>query len=140
MEQEPSMSSIPSANKTLPRHGRKKYSGSGKVTATAATHDWNGWWSGTLRKRYGDHKSAHKAVAGIASCGIRTVRLWFAGETVPQVRYMSMLLAADDEIFNEYMEAIGRADQARRMMALKHLSAAADLLAEGRQGEANNRS
>lgn len=103
------------------------------MTTGTATHDWNDWWSGALRRRYGDHKSAHKTVAEIARCGIRTVRLWFAGETVPQVRYLSMLLASDDEIFNEYMEAIGRAGEARRMLALKHLSAAADLLAEVRE-------
>jgi len=132
------MSGTSGANKTLPRHGRKKYSQGGGMIATAATDNWNGWWSETLRKRYGAHKSAHKAVASIAHCGVRTVRLWFAGETVPQVRYMSMLLAADDEIFKEYMEAIGRAGEARRMLAMKHLSDAADLLAGGKI-EKNNR-
>lgn len=133
------MSERTRANKTLPLERRKKYSVGGRMIASAATDEWNGWWSETLRRHFGDHKSAHKTVASIARCGIRTARLWFAGETVPQVRYMSMLLAANDEIFNDYMEAIGRASEARKMMALKHLSAAADLLAEGRQSEANNR-
>ena len=119
------------SNKNVPRHGRKKYSGA-PMNSTASTHDWNDWWSATLRHRYGEHKNAHKAVAEIARCGIRTVRLWFAGETVPQVRYMSMLLANDDEIFNEYMEAIGRAAEARKMAAMRKLSEAADLLADTR--------
>lgn len=125
-----------SANKRLSRQGRKNISAFGM---NATTSDWNDWWASTLRRRYGEHKSAHKTVAEIAACGVRTVRLWFAGETVPQVRYMSMLLAADDEIFNEYMEAIGRASEARKMMALKHLSAAADLLAETRPNENHGR-
>ena len=90
----------------------------------ATTHDINDWWAAALRKRYGHEKSAHKRVAEIAQCGVRTVKGWFAAEAAPNLRHLSALMAADDDLFADWAELIGRSDAAKRADALKKIDEA----------------
>lgn len=119
------MSCQPKDQKTSPFKGRKNFS---EDSVSTATLDVQQWWADALRRRYGDHKSAHKTVAEIARCGLRTVKCWFAGESTPQLRHLNAIMAADDQLFADWMESIGRADAAKRALASKKLAEVASLL------------
>ena len=103
--------------------GRK----SSPMMATS-TYDLNDQWADTLRRRYGEHKSGHKAVAERAQCGLRTVKGWFAGESTPSCKHMIAMMAADDALLCDVLRMAGREEAAAVIEAKESVERAKRLL------------
>lgn len=95
--------------------------------AAASQLDLGVAWSGVVRRRYGEHKSGHKALAERVRCGMRTVAGWFQGQSTPHFKHVLMMMQ-DDELLEEMLRLAGRDDIADIPAALAKIKAAQEAL------------
>ena len=80
-------------------------------------------WAGICRRRYGEHKSGHKALREHLRCGLRTVAGYFQGESTPHFKHVLRAMR-DDEMLAEMLRLAGRDDIADIPGALAKIRAA----------------
>jgi hypothetical protein len=106
---------------------RRERKNSPMSDATFHQLDLSRQWSGVVHRRFGDHKSGHKAMAEIVRCGMRTVAGWFSGDSTPHLKHV-LAMMQDDELLRELLLLAGRDDIADIPAALQKIRAAQEAL------------
>lgn len=84
-----------------------------------------------LRRAYGRMQSPVKRVARAAEANEKAARNWWEGQNAPDATNLIALIAESDEVFEEVMRLAGRADDAKKALALAALAEIARKLGEG---------
>lgn len=78
-----------------------------------------------LRRKWGDHRSSAKEIAGKVGAGVGTVRKWLRGENGPSGEHLLRLVAESDEVWAVVLELGNRRavtdeerDRVRRALAI----------------------
>ena len=93
----------------------------------ATTYEVNTAISDSLKRHYGDSRSAVKTIAERTGAGLKTVENWLAGKNTPTVKH-TLAMLHDDDFLRDLLILAGREDIADIPAALAKIKAAQEAL------------